>query len=207
MQLSAEQQGGLLYGPIGTGGLHLCVDMQRLFEPGQQWQMLWMERVIPCIEELVSKHTRRTIFTRFIPPEKPEDVVGSWARYYRRWSEITRSQLDPALIDLVPSLKRFVPPARILDKQVYSPWMDGAFDALLQGSEIDTIIITGGETDVCVLATVFGAVDRGYRVIVASDGTCSSCDETHDSLSRLYQTRLSQQVEIATIPEILDAWR
>ena len=30
-------------------------------------------------------------------------------------------------------------------------------------------IVSGSETDVCVLATVLDAVDMGYRVIIARD--------------------------------------
>jgi nicotinamidase-related amidase len=39
----------------------------------------------------------------------------------------------------------------------------------LRGASIDTIIITGDETDVCVLATMMGAVDWGFRVILVTD--------------------------------------
>ena len=38
-------------------------------------------------------------------------------------------------------------------------------------------IVSGSETDVCVLATVLDAVDMGYRVIIARDAVCSSSDE------------------------------
>ena len=35
----------------------------------------------------------------------------------------------------------------------------------------------------CVLATVIGAVDHGYRVIVVvTDAVCSSSDEGHDAM-------------------------
>jgi nicotinamidase-related amidase len=57
-----------------------------------------------------------------------------------------------------------------------------------------------------VLATVLGAIDRGYRVVVASDAICSSADETHDASLRLYQRRYGQQVEIATTEQILENW-
>jgi nicotinamidase-related amidase len=40
-----------------------------------------------------------------------------------------------------------------------------------------------------VLATVLDAVDIGYRVIVVRDSICSSSDEGHDMLVRLYHTR------------------
>lgn len=71
---------------------------------------------------------------------------------------------------------------------------------------METLIVSGAETDVCVLAAVLGAVDLGYRVIVATDAVCSSSDETHDYLLRLYQTRYGHQVETAEIEEIIQAW-
>ncbi len=45
-------------------------------------------------------------------------------------------------------------------------------------------MVSGSETDVCVLATVLDAVDLGYRVIVVRDAVCSSSDEGHDMLMR-----------------------
>ena len=92
----------------------------------------------------------------------------------------------------MPSLARFVPPAKVLDKHVYSPWTEGRLDAMLTGSEIDTLVITGGETDVCVLATVLGAIDRGFRVVLVTDAICSSADQTHDALMELYRSRFSR---------------
>ncbi len=55
-------------------------------------------------------------------------------------------------------------------KHVYSPWT-GTLDLhqQLRGDGIDTVIITGGETDVCVLATMLGAIDWGFRVILVTD--------------------------------------
>ena len=66
--------------------------------------------------------------------------------------------------------------------------------------------MTGGETDVCVFATVLGALDRGYRAVVVTDGLCSSADETHDAALRLYESRFGQQLETATAETVLAAW-
>src|SRR5690606_26799840 len=125
---------------------------------------------------------------RFIPARNPEEAPGSWARYYRRWAQVTLERIDPAMVDLVPSLARFAPPARVLDKHVYSPWTQGQLDPLLRASSVDTLVITGGETDQCVLATVLGAVDRGFRVLLVADAICSSLDSTHDALMQLYRS-------------------
>ena len=198
---------GLVHGGLGENCLHLCVDMQRLFAPGGPWAVPWTEKVLPAIEELTARHPERTLFTRFIPAARPGEGRGMWARYYRRWANVTLSQIDVGLIDLVPQLARFVPPGRQLDKHVYSPWTEGRLDALLNGSGVDTLVITGGETDVCVLAAVLGAIDRGFRVVLVTDAICSSADQTHDALMELYRSRFSEQVEAVTVQEVLDGWR
>jgi nicotinamidase-related amidase len=78
---------------------------------------------------------------------------------------------------------------------------------MLTGSGTDTLVITGGETDVCVLATVLGAIDRGFRTVLVTDALCSSADQTHDALMELYRSRFSEQVEVVEMEEVLDGWR
>jgi nicotinamidase-related amidase len=71
---------------------------------------------------------------------------------------------------------------------------------------VDTLVVTGAETDMCVLATVLGAVDLGFRVVVVADALCSSSDQSHDALLGLYHDRFGQQIETAECDEVLDAW-
>ena len=201
----AEQ--GLIHGPIRENCLHLCVDMQRLFAPGGPWEIPWAQKVLPAIEQLTARYPYQTLFTRFIPAIQPTEAGGTWARYYQRWINVTLANINPDLVELMPPLARFVPPAKILDKHVYSPWIGGQFDATLYGSQTDTLVITGGETDICVLATVMGAIDRGFRVILVADAICSASDSTHDALMKLYRSRFSEQIEVAKMAEILDGWR
>lgn len=111
------------------------------------------------------------------------------------------------MVELVPELAPFAPPALVLDKKVYSPWFQPELEAELGRRGTDTVIVTGGETDVCVLAAVLGAVDRGYRVVVGKDCLCSSSDTAHDASITLYQRRYGQQVEVASAATILANWR
>jgi hypothetical protein len=67
---------------------------------------------------------------------------------------------------------------------------------MLMARGADGIIVTGAETDVCVLATVLDAVDLGWPVYIISDGVCSSTDESHDAVLTLYCTRFYQQVQV-----------
>nr|WP_207448448.1 isochorismatase family cysteine hydrolase [Roseomonas marmotae] len=187
--------------------MHLCVDMQKLFAEGSEWHTPWMKRVLPMVEQLVAAHPDRTIFTRFIPLKHPGEGEGTWKDYYRRWSNMTLEALPPDMIELLPDLARFVPPAQVIDKTVYSPWFAPELERTLRERQVDTLVISGAETDVCVLAAVMGAVDRGYRIIVPKDALCSSSDAMHDALLGLYSHRYGQQVEVGTVSEILELWR
>jgi nicotinamidase-related amidase len=181
--------------------------MQRLFADETDWHTPWMDRVLPNVARIVAAHPAQTIFTRFVPADEPGQGRGTWLRYYENWESMTISRLGREMVELVPELKRFVPPARVIDKKVYSPWLEGNLDNLLRDTPVDTFIVSGGETDVCVLATVLGAVDRGYRVVVATDALCSSTDETHDAMMTLYHNRYGQQVETVTTDIVLENWR
>lgn len=186
--------------------LHLCVDMQRLFSDDGPWSTPWMHRVLPRVTALASRFPERTIFTRFVPPETPADMPGQWRRYYEQWPQVTRSRLDPALLELMPPLASLVPPATVFDKPVYSAFAGRRLQHMLLEREADALIVSGGETDVCVLATVLGAIDRGWRVILATDALCSSSNEGHDALQRFFHTRLTLQIDTAEVEEILSAW-
>ena len=185
---------------------HLCVDMQRMFAEETAWKTPWMGRVLPVVESLVAPFPTKTCFTRFIPARKAGDGEGTWRGYYERWSEMTLARLGDDMIGLLPALARFVPPALVFDKRVYSPWHGGKLHTLLRQRSVDTLVISGGETDVCVLSTVLGAVDYGYRVILVTDALCSSSDETHDALLMLYERRYNGQVETAEAADVLQNW-
>lgn len=197
----------IAYGPLDARTVHLCIDMQRLFSDDTPWRTPWMPRVLPNVVRLAERFPERTIFTRFVPPERPEDRHGTWRRYFERWRSVTGERMDPALFELVPELAALVPPALAIDKPVYSPFAGRTLPRLLTERGCDAIVVTGTETDVCVLATVLSAVDLGYRVVVATDGLCSGSDETHDGLLTLYRKRFSQQIETASVEKILSIWR
>jgi nicotinamidase-related amidase len=192
--------------PLTSRTVHLCVDMQRLFSTDGPWPTPWMERVLPVIAALAGRHPERTVFTRFIPPERATDMPGMWQRYYHKWKGATREHLDPTLLELLPPLAELCPPAIVVDKSRYSAFTQPQLLELLQGRSADGLIVTGSETDVCVLATVLSAVDLGYRVIVAEDAICSSSDQGHDALMQIYCQRYSEQIEVADAATILDRW-
>ena len=94
----------------------------------------------------------------------------------------------------------------MLDKQFFSPFHSTDLAARLKEGGADSLVITGAETDMCVLAAVLDAVDLSYRVVIPVDAICSSSDEMHDSLLGLYRNRFSCQIETADTDLILDHW-
>lgn len=196
----------LRYGRLTDHTVHLCIDMQNVFALETPWHTPWMARVLPIVTRIAERYPARTVFTRFIPPEPPDQMPGSWQRYYERWRNLTRERIDPELLELVPPLRALAPPAEIIDKRIYSPFLEPALPALLRRRGAQSLVITGAETDVCVLAAVLGAVDLGYRVVLGIDALCSSSDETHDALLTLYRRRFAEQIETADTQTIMACW-
>ncbi|MCK1642029.1 cysteine hydrolase [Bradyrhizobium sp. 157] len=186
---------------------HLCIDMQNIFAKGGVWETPWMEKVLPVISEIAARYPERTVFTRFITPERPQDRRGQWQAYFTKWKRATRGELAPGALDIVPALSRYSPPALVVDKPAYSAFFGSRLGHLLVERHVGTVVVSGAETDVCVLATVLGAVDLGFRVVIVQDALCSSSDTGHDALMTMYRTRFNEQIELVSAAELFDMWR
>jgi nicotinamidase-related amidase len=192
---------------IGDSAVHLCLDMQRLLAPEGPWPVPWAEPALHNIIRIADRHPARTVFTRFVPPTTAEQMPGAWREYYEKWRHVTREFIDPALLDLLPPLTAFVPPAHVIDKTRYSAFFGSPLLTTLNTLHCNTVVVTGAETDICVLSTALTAVDLGFAVIIVEDAICSSSDRCHDALLTLYRERLSQQVEIVSTDTLLERWK
>lgn len=115
--------------------------------------------------------------TVFVRTEMPATVrSAALAEQYARTS--LRREITPDLLDWYG-----VKPANddvVVTKQRYSPFVDTAFPAVLRAARIETLIVTGVTTEMCVESTVRDAFMRDYSVVVASDCTQGSTRERHD---------------------------
>ena len=186
---------------------HLCIDMQRMFAEDTPWHVPWLEPVSANIFAAAERLADHTIFTRFLPPRKAGDMPGRWRDYYEKWWMMTGERLPADMTDLVRHLRDFVPPATVFDKRTYSPWIDGRLHARLRRDGVNSLVISGGESDVCVLATVLGGIDLGYRVVVLKDAVFSGLDETYDASLKLLGGRFSTHVELCETREFLSSDR
>jgi hypothetical protein len=120
---------GELKAGLGSNSIQLCIEMQRLFARRGQRPTPWMERVLLRVVRLSSgtvAHAFYALRPTALAERRPRDVAG----------------LLPAMamLDLVPPLSAFVPPAETFNRMQYSAFADGQFHPLLRGRGIDTII-------------------------------------------------------------------
>lgn len=185
--------------------VHFAIDMQRVFAEKTDWHLPGFDLIVPKIAALSDALPDRTSFTRFMVPHTAEQARGHWQVYYRRWHGFTGAVMDPGLVDLVDSLARYAMPDLLIDKLTYSVFESPRCEEILSGLQASTIIFSGVETDVCVLASLMSAIDRGYRVIAAADALASSSTDGHKATLKHILTRMPDQVEIASTAEILRA--
>ena len=186
--------------------VHLCVDMQRIFARGGIWETPWMERVLPTIVDISARYAARTVFTRFVTPLSPDQAQGQWRSYFKRWEIATQRSLGRAQLDLVPELARFAPPATVVDKSTYSAFFGSSLSNFLLEKRVRTVVVSGAETDVCVLSTVLDAVNIGFRVVIVEDALCSSSDAGHDALMTMYRIRFSEQIDLIGSEQLQELW-
>jgi len=197
---------GLRFGALPADTLVICIDMQRVFmEPGP-WHCTEAEAILPNVTRLVSAHPAQSLFTRFVSAHTPDDAVGAWQRYYRHWDSVTVSRMGIAPYDLHPDLAAIAPAENVFDKATYDSFDSPEFAQAVADRAPGALVMCGVETDVCVLATVFSAVDLGHRVVLARDALTSGDEKTHEASLHLLESRFDLQVEIANTDDILNDW-
>jgi len=94
----------------------------------------------------------------------------------------------------------------VVDKPVYSAFFRSSLTDFLVEKHVRTVIVSGAETDVCVLSTVPDAVNIGFRVVIVEDALCSSSDVGHDALMTMYRMRFNEQIDLVKAECLRDIW-
>jgi hypothetical protein len=191
--------------PLTERTVHLCLDMQWIFRPKVLGRRHGWTR---------SCRLRRR--SRTVIPREPFSPVSfrpcvatrcpACGNVTTRVGVLRPARSRSSAPGVNAAARGACPPATVIDKTRYSAFAEPTLIEHLRQREADALVVSGSETDVCVLATVLDAVDIGYRVIVVRDAVCSSSDEGHDMLMRLYHTRYSEQIETADAAAILARW-
>lgn len=114
----------------------------------------------------------------------PHAVVGTWG------SEVVDT-LKPERYD------------KVIPKRRYSGFFGTDLDLRLRERGIETVVLTGVLTDICVMYTSADASARGYDVVIAKDATASTSEDNHNFA--LQHMREVHGSILANTDEIIDA--
>jgi nicotinamidase-related amidase len=88
----------------------------------------------------------------------------------------------------------------VLPKRTYSSFHETGLDPLLRQFGVDTLVLTGQHTNICLRHTTADAFFRGYRVMVPRDGVEAISEEDHQSglayLETMYKADLPYTKEV-----------
>jgi len=191
--------------PITRNSIHVVIDMQELFASHPDWGIPTANSIVNSITALAMHRPERTLWTRFIPASNVASASGCWRPYYQRWPRATLEA--GADIELISPLKAMARPEMIFDKAGYSAFKNAGFETRLRAMEADTLILSGAETDICVLSTALSAIDRGFFVVLATDAITSIDLKAHRDTLEVLMPRFAPQIRLAASEKIISAWR
>ena len=131
-------------------------------------------------------HRRPVVFTRFVAgpsrtlmwnwsPQIAPPVCCCWPGFQRGYSDIEGERDCVAVIDELAPL----PSEQQLDKYGYNGFHRTRLTDLLVAHSVDTVLITGTVTQICVEDTARGAFHEGFQAAVVSDAVSSYAPDLH----------------------------
>jgi nicotinamidase-related amidase len=151
------------------------------------------EGIVPRIAELARHaHDRGWpvvyVNDAHLPGDFEERIWGPHAMAGTPGAQVVAA-LTPAAGDLV------------LTKRFYSGFHETGLDASLRARGVDTVILTGVLTDICVRHTAADALYRGYRITVPPDAVEALDQEAHDG--GLAYLRMAYAAELTPVAELV----
>ncbi len=127
-----------------------------------------MQRVLPCIEARLKQDSAGSRIIFLHDNHAPDDPE------FKMFPPHCIAGTDETLV--VDELQPYTKGAALIPKTKYDGFFGTTLEAELESFSGDEVIMTGVCTDICVLHTVEGLINRGYHVIVPR-----FCVETYDA--------------------------
>jgi nicotinamidase-related amidase len=198
----------------------LVIDMQNAFtDPRASLHVPGVDPLIPVIADLIDFSRGRgipVIYTAFVSdpliptlrkdPFGPEHLAADgpdtgWGMPSGSCIPGTDGPESPSIIDeLKPRKDELVITAHSLDKFFGTP-----LDMVLRARDIRYLAVTGILADLCVLATVFGATAREYRVSVIKDGIMTLWPDIMTSVLDIMERKLARVISSSDLKKELSA--
>lgn len=130
------------------------------------------EKIILSLKNRLEEARRNNIYVIFVcDSHYPDD------KEFRAWpTHAVENTWGAQVIDELKPL----PQEHVVTKKTYSGFYGTNLDMLLRSLNVDTLILTGTVTNICVYTTALEAVLRGYKVIVFKDSIAGLNPEDHN---------------------------
>lgn len=173
----------------------IVVDMQNDFvRVGAPLEVPDARETIEVHQELIGwfrGRRRPVVFTRFVAGPKPTLVWNwspviapptccCWPGFMRTYQDVEGERDCVAVVDELAPL----PGEQQVDKYGYNAFHRTHLTGLLLAEAIDTVVITGTVTQICVEDTARGAFHEGFQAAVVSDAVSSYAPDLHQASLR-----------------------
>jgi nicotinamidase-related amidase len=160
---------------------------------------VWRERRAPIIYTRFIAGPRRTLMWNWSPQLEPP-VCSCWPGFRRFYSDVQR-ELDCADIidELYPQ-----PEDAVIDKYGYGAFYNTNLPDRLRAQGIETVVITGTVTQICVDETARGAFNYGFNGVTVSDAVSSFAPDLHAATLKNLAMKFGR---VATAAEVVAAVR
>ncbi|AFH42467.1 cysteine hydrolase [Fervidicoccus fontis] len=157
-----------------------------------------VKKIIPCIRELKEFAKKNSIPVIYAVDSHIKGVD----REIEVWGEhaIEGEWGSKIIEELEPQNGEF-----IIKKRRYSAFFSTGLDLLLRELDVDTLILTGTSTHICVLHTAADAFFRGYKIIIPKECVAAFSESDHGYalvyMSQVYGAKVLSKDEIKRIIE------
>ncbi len=196
----------------------LVVDMQRAFlDPGEAMEVPAARDIVPQIQSLLALFRGQglpVIFTEFTYAEMLPLLVGQLHPEHRRAAAgaprgfgrpSSSCLLGEANVHVVPDLAPR-PGELVVIKHYYDGFNGTPLDQALRARGITHLVLTGTMTDICVLATVVGGMNREYRMTVVEDATATLSPEIQHAALDVIRRAYARVLTAKQIAEEIARW-
>ena len=196
----------------------LVIDMQRGFlDPGEAMEVPPAREIIARIQALLGLFRERrlpVVFTEFVYSEAVPLLVGELHPEHKRAlpggprgfgvpssSCLEGEENAHTVSDLAPRGDELV-----IRKRWYDAFNGTALDGALRARGVTSLVVTGTMTDICVLASVVGAFNREYRVVVVEDAVATLWPEVQRATLDIFRRAFARVVSAKEVADEIAPW-
>lgn len=188
----------------------LVIDMQNDFvREGAPLEVPDARATVDPIKRLIGKFRERghpIVFTRFLARQAP-DLLWLWSPQCRPetkccWKDHIRSYPDaPHPLYCAQVIDELAPGAGdvVIDKYGYGAFHDTDLDKRLRALDVESILVTGTVTQICVEESAREAFHFGYRTTIVSDAVSSFAPDLHAATLKNFAMKFGWTTDTDTL--------